>query len=976
MIDYKGKKVYHKAKFGEGVIVAQNDKGTITVKFSSEKELKKFTAPECFNSFLQLLDADAAEMALEETRSKAEIAKKAEKQKLNEVKARSYNKVMKARKDNGKEKKIVIPSFTSIDDFYDEQDKIIRSEIAYLRSNGGKRIKIFDGKLVEIKESGAVYSFETDSELNLPDNTQISVWLFNSDESIPGKILYCEDFTIIISIMKNLGDDIPFCEFASESWRLLNYLTDRLITLRNNRNSSIVRALVCDGRKKIQYGKEIIKGQDNACRMSMSQPITFIWGPPGTGKTKTLADLAQLHMKHGNRVLMLSYSNVSVDEAVLRVFNNDHEKTPGKIVRYGYPRKKEVIQHDHLTSYNLALKAKPEVMLERRSIIEEQKKLSRTSARYVELEKRLRDLRKKMEDEEKLLASKALFLATTVSKAVADSTVYARRFDTVIFDEASMAYIPQIIFSAGLAVKHFICIGDFAQLPPIVQSDNTSSLNADIFEFCGITEAVEAGVGHEWLCMLDTQYRMHPDISDFSSRTMYHGLLKSGEKMEAESSFITRDIPFPGKPLQLVDLSGMLSVCTSTIDRSRINVLSAMISIGLAINAAKNHEVGIITPYNAQSRLLHAFARDVADQTEELNKITCATVHQFQGSEKDVILYDAVDCYRMPFPGTMLTSLVNNYSNRLYNVAVTRAKGKMISVVNVDYMKTKELSKRLVFRNMIDTLVYDKEVTGGSDILALVDNTVLVSYNKEKGETAFLADLKNAQREIRVDMPGGTINESKWLRAFANELELAKQRGVKVTVRTDDIQNISKELQRFVIENKFIANPVSLIDKRIIWYGMPHSKADFIAEGRSLPTRYRPILRFVGRYAAQSLFGFLEMNTIIDKAEKKIENDSGETYNSFASYVAGEISCRECGGSMKLIKSKKGRFFLGCKNYPNCGYTQFVEPEMVDEYLYFNNPKGKRCPRDNKSLTAKFGQFGIYVCCCSLNEHRYRLDEI
>lgn len=146
MIDYNGKKVYHKAKFGEGVIVAQNDKGTITVRFSSVKELKKFTAPDCFNSFLQLLDADAAEIALEETRSKAEIAKKAEKQKLNEVKARSYNKVMKARKDNGKEKKIVIPSFTSIDDFYDEQEKIIRSEIAYLMSNGGKRIKIFDGK--------------------------------------------------------------------------------------------------------------------------------------------------------------------------------------------------------------------------------------------------------------------------------------------------------------------------------------------------------------------------------------------------------------------------------------------------------------------------------------------------------------------------------------------------------------------------------------------------------------------------------------------------------------------------------------------------------------------------------------------------------------------------------------------------------------------------------------------------------------
>lgn len=64
--------------------------------------------------------------------------------------------------------------------------------------------------------------------------------------------------------------------------------------------------------------------------------------------------------------------------------------------------------------------------------------------------------------------------------------------DTVIFDEASMAYIPQIVFSAGLAGKHFVSMGDFAQLPPVVQSSDSSALNADIFQFCGIANAVQA----------------------------------------------------------------------------------------------------------------------------------------------------------------------------------------------------------------------------------------------------------------------------------------------------------------------------------------------------------------------------------------------------------------------------------------------------------------------------------------------------
>ena len=53
-----------------------------------------------------------------------------------------------------------------------------------------------------------------------------------------------------------------------------------------------------------------------------------------------------------------------------------------------------------------------------------------------------------------------------------------------------MAYIPQIVFSASLARKHFVCMGDFRQLLPIVQSSTKSALNTDIFEYCNIVKAV------------------------------------------------------------------------------------------------------------------------------------------------------------------------------------------------------------------------------------------------------------------------------------------------------------------------------------------------------------------------------------------------------------------------------------------------------------------------------------------------------
>ena len=52
-------------------------------------------------------------------------------------------------------------------------------------------------------------------------------------------------------------------------------------------------------------------------------------------------------------------------------------------------------------------------------------------------------------------------------------------------------------------------------------------------------------------------------------------------------------------------------------------------------------------------------AKDAANFFPEREQIACATVHQFQGSEKDVIIYDATDCYRLAYPGPLLTSRDN-----------------------------------------------------------------------------------------------------------------------------------------------------------------------------------------------------------------------------------------------------------------------------------------------------------------------------
>ena len=153
-------------------------------------------------------------------------------------------------------------------------------------------------------------------------------------------------------------------------------------------------------------------------------------------------------------------------------------------MRYGYARRKDLLEHEYLTSYNLAIHNHPELLRERRDLITERKRLSRTSQRYVEIGRRLTQIKNELSFEEKETVRKGKFVATTVSKAVVDSAVRDSRFDVVIFDEGRYGvYSAEIVFSASLAKKHFICMGDFRQLPPIVQSSGTSPLNADIFQY-------------------------------------------------------------------------------------------------------------------------------------------------------------------------------------------------------------------------------------------------------------------------------------------------------------------------------------------------------------------------------------------------------------------------------------------------------------------------------------------------------------
>ena len=246
------------------------------------------------------------------------------------------------------------------------------------------------------------------------------------------------------------------------------------------------------------------------------------------------------------------------------------------------------------------------------------------------------------------------------------STTYTSRsslgknaqFDYVIMDESSQADVATGTLALSCA-KNAVIVGDTKQLPNVVTEQQKSQL-IDIFTRHNIPEAYEF-TAHSFLgsvcellgnriprVTLCEHYRCHPQIIEFCNQKFYHGDLLIMTERDG------------GKALELV------TTVLGEHRRGHINQRQADViksEILPRLHCDKN-KIGIIAPYRDQVQILR-------QQLQE-PEIDIATVHKFQGREKDIIILSIVD------------DTVTEFSDdpNLLNVAVSRAKKKLIVVAS------------------------------------------------------------------------------------------------------------------------------------------------------------------------------------------------------------------------------------------------------------------------------------------------------
>ena len=149
--------------------------------------------------------------------------------------------------------------------------------------------------------------------------------------------------------------------------------------------------------------------------------------------------------------------------------------------------------------------------------------------------------------------------------------------------------------------------------------------------------------------------------------------------------------PFPGKIIALKRVTDGAVRYTKGGTRQNKVFAENVISILDTLSENKNADftIGVITPYKGQVSLLRALKKEREYDDHFDSRVKIGTVHTFQGSECDIIIFDMVDCPKLESGRENRIGRLysGNEGERLLNVAVSRAKHKLIVVCDPEYIK-------------------------------------------------------------------------------------------------------------------------------------------------------------------------------------------------------------------------------------------------------------------------------------------------
>lgn len=537
---------------------------------------------------------------------------------------------------------------------------------------------------------------------------------------------------------------------------------------------------------------------------------------------------------------------------------------------------------------------------------------------------RIAEINQQLDEIQKKILSEARLVATTLTKTFVAKQFPDTPFDVLILDEASMAPLPHLYWAVSRCRGNITVVGDFLQLPPICISEEGMAqkwLGRSIFSVLGINGLKEA-IRDQRVTLLDTQYRMAPEISLLPNRFFYQNKLKDHPSTNGRKF----DDGISKAPIVLIETAPINPWCSRLSTGGRFNLYNALLCCTLAkkiIPKITGDRIGIITPYAAQARLINKIAKD----WEILDHIRVSTVHRFQGGEERIIIFDTVEG-----SGTKVAPMLDDQkpdsdARLLLNVAITRAQNRFYLVAHTKHLLSdlhndsvltriihhfKSNAEKIMSESLVDNYFSNDFEKWAAALLTPIENAPVYGqlYTERNFWATFFRDLKVCNSRLIILSPFLSIRRSS---SFMDYFRVMKGRGVDIRIytrpknqQTGEMANQAeividqlRSLGVSVIERRSMHQKVAIIDNAVAWEGSLN-----ILSHKDTEEHMR---RFEGLSAVEEIKRNLELDE-----EMPTGNQTQEV-------------CPECGGYL-VVRSKYGRKFLGCSNYASkeCRYTKRI----------------------------------------------------
>ncbi|WNG60893.1 AAA family ATPase [Archangium gephyra] len=410
------------------------------------------------------------------------------------------------------------------------------------------------------------------------------------------------------------------------------------------------------------------------------KPWALLWGPPGTGKTETVARLLAQAIQRNpkERILAVAPTNRAADTLALRVARMLSKAgalhapdTTCRIFRGGIgvgPELTNAFPAVLQDSRYQKQAARIEYMEERvrREYLE-----GAPPSRLATVKAELRKVRDGLTDETLFVAREghATLMVLTVHRALrlVSELEGAERFDRLVVDEAGMVSRAAVGLLAPMARKVLLG-GDPKQIGPVSRALEGVERPVQTWmrgSPLSHLEDAKAAVESSHVLLLRTQHRMHPQIGSVVSHFSYAGMLEDGEGPRTRQPKTVDVYPAARACWVVLDEAtrDARRVCHERGESGRgyRRPFSAELLVALAAPALKaGLKVLAVTPYRAQAALLRALAQQKGWSE---SRFQASTIHRQQGTEYDVVVVDTVAAGR-PFPPSELTPMLNVAASR------------------------------------------------------------------------------------------------------------------------------------------------------------------------------------------------------------------------------------------------------------------------------------------------------------------------